>query len=98
MKSTLLEEGSVISVVEGQLASKVNNEVVILNLTSGIYFGLDHVGARVWEMLQQPRTFAALCAAIVREFDVEADRCAQDLSDLMGRMESEGIVRIAPAK
>jgi hypothetical protein len=96
MKSSLLAEDSVISVAEGQLASKLNDEVVILNLTSGIYFGLDQVGARVWELLQQHRRFGELRAAILREFDVEPLRCTQDLSDLIGRMESEGIVRIAP--
>ncbi len=41
----------------------VKDETVILDMGSGTYYGLDGVGARVWELLEQPKRFAELCAA-----------------------------------
>ena len=94
MDSSSFADSAVISVTEGQLASKLNDEVVILNLHSGVYFGLNAVGMRVWEMAQESGSFGQIRDAIVGEFDVEPEQCRRDLVDLLTTMESEGLVRI----
>jgi hypothetical protein len=70
---------------------------VILNLNSGVYFGLNPVGARVWELLQEPRTVADVCATVRGEFDVEPERCERELMDLLEQMRTEGLVDVASA-
>jgi hypothetical protein len=37
-----------------QVSSDLKGEVAILDLKAGVYYGLDAVGARVWELLQGP--------------------------------------------
>lgn len=39
--------------IEDVLLTEVENEVVLLNLASGAYFGLNHVGAQLIKDLQQ---------------------------------------------
>lgn len=89
---------SVVSAAPDQLSSKLGSEVVILNLNSGVYYGLDPVGARIWELLQNAQPLTAIRDQIVREFDVEPQRCEQDLVDLLKQMESEGLIKVNPAK
>ncbi|HIK32151.1 MAG TPA: PqqD family protein [Oscillatoriales cyanobacterium M59_W2019_021] len=55
----------------------------MLNLKSGIYYGLNAVGAWVWNRIQEPQTVGGLVEAIASEYDVTLDRCQQDLFALL---------------
>ena len=73
----------------------VSGEAVILDLSSGVYFGLNSVGARVWELLQGGRDLRSIRAALLEEFDVPASRCEADLLGLVRRMAEDGLVHVA---
>ena len=75
-----------------QVSSDLDGDAVILNLNSGVYFGLNPVGARVWELLQEPRTVDEICGTVRQEFEVELDRCRRDLINLLEQMRNEGLV------
>lgn len=84
----------VFSAAPDQLSSKLGSEAVILNLSSGVYYGLDPVGARVWELLQEARPLSAIRDQIVSEFDVTKAQCEQDLALLLKSMQDEGLIRV----
>ena len=58
------------------MTSPVDDEMVMMALESSRYYGLNRVGRRIWELLEEPTTVAALCAQLVSEFDVAPERCA----------------------
>jgi hypothetical protein len=89
-----LSDDSVVSISSDQLVSKLGDEIVLLNTKSGVYYGLDAVGARVWELAQSPQTIKSLQDALVAEFDVDADQCRRDLSELLENLRTEGLVHI----
>ena len=72
---------------------ELGGEAVVLNLDTGIYYGLDAVGTQVWRLLQQPRSLAELRDHITDEFDVTADRCEADLHAFVGSLNSHGLLR-----
>jgi len=76
------------------LSSELEGEAVILDLSSGVYFGLNAVGARIWELLRGGRDLRSVRAALVEEFDVPPGRCEADLLDLVGRMAADGLVHV----
>lgn len=78
-----------------QVSCDLAGEAAILNLRSGIYYGLDPVGARVWHLVQQPRTFAELRGLLLSEYDVEAAALEADLRDLLGRLSAQGLIEIS---
>ena len=43
------------------MARTVGDETVILDLASGTYYGLDPVGARMWQLMTDGQTLAAIC-------------------------------------
>jgi Coenzyme PQQ synthesis protein D (PqqD) len=77
-----------------QVSCELNGEVAILNLKSTLYFGLDQVGATVWEALDEPRTAKELCQALLEKFDVDEERCHEDVLDLLGRLYKAGLIEI----
>ena len=79
----VLRATSVVTVSQEQISCDLGGEAAILHLASGIYFGLDAVGASVWQLIQQPKTVGEIQAALLQEYDVEAARCEADLQALL---------------
>jgi len=65
------------------LCRELGGETVLLHLESGVYFGLDAVGTRAWNLLVQELTLAEVCAVMLDEFDVAAHVLQDDLTALV---------------
>ena len=72
---------------------QMDDGAVLLDLESGVYFGLDQVGTRVWTLLVERGTTDAVCAAMIEEFDVEPDVLAADVRRLVAELQQGGLVR-----
>lgn len=78
-------------------------EAVLLHLGTGIYFGLDAVGTRVWELIASHGRRDAIVDALLAEYDVEPSRLRADLDRLLARLAEKGLVTLdadeaAPAR
>ena len=78
------------------VSRELEGEAVLLNLETGIYFGLDPVGTRVWQLVQAPTPLGAVCDAMEREFDVERAVLERDVLALVERLREKGLVQLAP--
>ena len=86
-----------VSAASDLLTGNFGDEVVILSLESGTYYGLQGVAARIWSHLQQPITVLALRDAILDEFEVDTEECEADLSFFLDEMVAIGLVDRQPA-
>jgi len=84
-----------VRVNEGVLFQELQGEAVLLHLDSGMYFGLDPVGTRIWQLIAQHERLADVAGAIGAEFEVSDDQCATDLLALVAKLESQGLVTVA---
>lgn len=94
MAQEILSIHSVISVSKDQISSELVDEAVILDLKTGVYYGIDPVGARIWQLLQQPRTVGQICALLLAEYDVAAERCEDDLLLFLSNLQTKGLIEI----
>jgi hypothetical protein len=85
---------TIIAAASDALAAEFGEELVVLNAETGIYYGLEEVGARIWSLLKQPTTFEAIRNVITSEYEVEADDCERDLIDLLRHLNSVGLVKV----
>ena len=74
------------------MARQVGEEVVILDLAGGSYFGLDPVGARIWELIGESKTFAEICETMLEEYEVEREQLETDVLRLTGELLERGLV------
>jgi hypothetical protein len=80
------------------VAREVGGEMVLLDLNSGQYFGLDTVGGRIWELLSdRPRDLAELCDQIEAEFDAPRERIEADLLALAEQLSDQALIEAEPA-
>jgi hypothetical protein len=81
-----------------QVSTDLGGEVVVMGLQSEEYFSLEDVGARIWNMIEKPRTVREILDAIVRDYAVERERCERDLLAVLREMENEGLVEVVAAR
>ncbi|MEA2271794.1 MAG: hypothetical protein QOI98_502 [Solirubrobacteraceae bacterium] len=92
--SETLSKSSTISAAPGQVSSMVEGEAVILNLETGVYYGLNPVGAWVWEAVQTPTSVAQLHERLLAEFDVDSERGEQDLMALLSDLVEAKLIEV----
>ncbi|MGB3787636.1 MAG: PqqD family peptide modification chaperone [Phormidesmis sp.] len=85
---------TVISSTQNQISSELAGEAVILNLSSGVYYGLNAVGARVWEIIQQPKRFGEVLEILLEEYDVQPEACGEDLEKILRELMATDLVKI----
>lgn len=99
MSSGSLVEGeltmsSVVAAAPDQLSSNLGGEVVILNIADGVYYGLGPVGARIWELIQEPIAVAEIRDRLLAEYDVDPDRCEREVLGLLRELASRSLLVI----
>lgn len=93
MKHPVSELSTVVA-ARDQVSSDLGGEVAILNLRAGMYYGLDDVGARVWQLLQEPTVVGDIQATIAQEYEVEPTRAREDVLALLKQMADEGLIEV----
>jgi hypothetical protein len=76
------------------LTATVDGELVMLDPRTSQYFALDAVGLRVWELLEQPHSVAALCSALEGEFEVSPEACRRDLLAFLEQLEKAELLDV----
>lgn len=74
--------------------SDVENEKVILSLKNGAYYGLEELGARIWNLLEQSKSFIEIRETIVKEYEVEDEECERDLQELLQELIEAELIEI----
>ena len=74
------------------LAAKVGDELMMMSAAKGNYLGLSVIGARIWELVDVPRTIDELCAQLVAEFDVAPDVCRAEVEAFLRDLEQHGAI------
>ena len=77
-----------------QVSCDLAGEAAILCLTTGVYYGLDPVGAQIWALLRQPVRVDGIRDVLLAEYDVAPERCERDLLALLDRLAAEGLIDV----
>jgi hypothetical protein len=84
-----------IRISDDVLWQELQGEAVLLNLKTGVYFGLNPIGTRIWELLADNSMIRDVVDAIVGEYDVAAQVCAEDVIALIADMQKHSLVTVA---
>jgi hypothetical protein len=90
-----LSLSSRIRISEHTLFHELSGETVLLELSRGIYYGLDEVGTRIWRCLGEGRSLQDAVAALVDEYDVTEQQGAEDVLALVQELEERRLIEIS---
>jgi len=93
-KKNTLSKSSTIVLSPGYLSSDIGNEKMILSIESGNYYGLNFVGATVWDLIQQPTKFDKIRDAVAAKYAIEPSQCESDILTLLKELATEGLIEV----
>lgn len=77
---------------ESILFSELEDKLLMMSIDNGEYYSLDSIAARIWELIETPKSIEQLCSILVKEYDVRPDTCEQDVVEFIEKMQSLGII------
>tara|TARA_B100000029_G_C16874648_1_gene704360 strand:- start:14 stop:373 length:360 start_codon:yes stop_codon:yes gene_type:complete len=90
----MLDLNSTIRASEDVVVSQLDDELVMMSIEKGQYYGLDDIGSRVWELINEPRSISSICDVLVSEFDVVRTECEHDMVEWLSELAGENLIQI----
>jgi ornithine carbamoyltransferase len=79
---------------ETVFAQEVDGEMVLLDMESENYFGLDEVGTAIWHAMQEKETLHEVLDTLLEQYEVEAEVLERDLSNFVTKLLESGLVEV----
>jgi hypothetical protein len=74
------------------VSQRVGDEAILLNLKTGVYWGLNASGAAVWQQMQKTSSVPSIVAALQEEFDASEEELHSAVGELLVELSREGLV------
>ena len=91
---SVISMNSTVTMARDQVYSGLDDEVAILGLKKGIYYGLNSVGARIWRLIQEPKTVREIRDTLIEEYDVDSEHCEREVLALLHDLAREGLIEV----
>lgn len=76
------------------IASEVENELVMMSLQNGKYYGIDSIGGDIWKMVETPLKVSEICERLMKEYNVDASTCEVDVIEFLKQLGEQGLIDI----
>jgi hypothetical protein len=70
----------------GVLSTRQCDTTVLLDVNGGLYYTLNEVGGRIWEMIGEDASVSEISQRLAEEFDASIDVLAADTTAMVGRL------------
>ncbi len=80
------------------LCQELDGEMVILDMKSGQYFGIDTIGCEIWKMLEKNVCPDEIVDHLLNEYDVLPDTCCQHVYSFIDHLQQSNLISLLPGK
>jgi hypothetical protein len=74
------------------LGASLGESLLMMSVEKGQYFSLNGVGARIWELIENPTTQAALVQQLVTEYEVTSEVCAAQVAAFLAALRQRDLL------
>ena len=75
--------------------SEIDEDLVMMDDVNGLYFGLNPIARKIWELLEQPLTEAALVEQLVIIYEVSAEQCQTDIAPFLDQLLERHLISVS---
>ncbi|MFW5944368.1 MAG: lasso peptide biosynthesis PqqD family chaperone [Bacteroidota bacterium] len=90
----MITEDSYIKRNKEVFASEIDEEVVMMNVDTGKYYGMDTVGSRIWELIAEEIQVKDVIGKLMEEYDVEEEQCKNDVLEFLNELYENKLVQV----
>lgn len=90
-----LSKQSMVVATGQQIFSELDREAIILDMPSGIYYGLNAVGKSIWQLIQEPHSISEIVTSLRTDYPtVSPQTCEQDVIELLTDLQSHNLIEL----
>lgn len=93
MKKKSITANTVISRTEEVVASDIDGETVMMSIQNGKYYGLDDIGSRIWELMENPIKVSDLVDTLLARYEVDRESCERDVLKFLNELGDDKILQ-----
>lgn len=90
----MITKESYVVAVRDQVSTDLGGEVAILHLTTGVYYSLNEVGARVWDLIQESQPVGNVLETLLDEYEVAPEDCERHLLTILEELREEKLIKV----
>jgi len=83
-----------VTFAETVFAQEVDGEMVLLDMESENYFGLDEVGTSIWQAMQENADLNEVLKSLLAQYDVGEEMLEHDLVVFVEKLQESGLVKV----
>ena len=76
------------------IAEPVDDELVMVDIDSGNYYGLDNIARAIWENLETQITVEDLCKRLCESYEVTVEQCSVEVLAFLENLASNGLIYV----
>lgn len=76
---TILTGNSKVFRQKNIMFNKLDDEVVMMSINKGEYYGLDSIGSRIWEIINEPIEIKEIVKILLNEYNISEEQCVKDV-------------------
>lgn len=77
------------------LSRDLDDKTIILDMSEGVYYGLDDVGVRIWQLMSQGLRLTDICDTLLNEYDVTRRELEGDIIKLVDELLARKLIEPA---
>lgn len=74
------------------VSTDMDDEVVMMSIEKGEYYGIGGVGFHVWSLLQKPITINEIMNTVCPEYEVSEETCRSEIETFIDKLVKKGLV------
>ncbi|MBF0498456.1 MAG: lasso peptide biosynthesis PqqD family chaperone [Deltaproteobacteria bacterium] len=94
MTAHSISSASIISRSQDVVSGNIDGEIVMMHIKAGMYYGLDDVASRIWELTEEPLRVDTLIDRLLDEYNVDRTTCERDVLDFLEDLHQGNILEI----
>lgn len=74
------------------LTADMNGETVMMSMSNAMYYNIGEIGGRIWALLETPKSLDELVVLLMKEYDVDQERCKRDVMPFLEALKSKNLI------
>ena len=74
-------------------STPLDDTLLMMSVEKGLYYCLDPIAGRIWDLLEQPATRDSIVARLLAEYEVSAEQCRADVDTFLAALRARDLLR-----
>ena len=83
-----------VTIPEDLVYQELDGEMVLLNMQSGQYFGIDEIGSKIWALVEEKVLPVDIVKRLIAEYEVSEEDCQQQVAAFLDELAKEGLIQM----